>query len=181
MHPSGFHETREFKIRYGLTKSPMYSVFGELKYTGILKISPEGIGIYRTGEVWLGTLLTLAMSLDWWGRQARPEISTSVSTDGTPEHIIDPGATDAFYDRRRDAVVLQVPGTTGFIVKLRKRFVAGGGQTEDLLQCLSERLNVDIPEFKSKRDFLSMLPILLLVALLIAMILLFCYRLFRWH
>ena len=165
--------TREFKIRYGLTASPEVAAFGELKYTGILKISPDGIGIYRTGEAWLGTLLTLAMSLDWWGRRARPEISTSAGTDGTPEHIIDPEVTTAFYDRSRNAVILDVPGATAFVLKVKGGVF--GTETQDLLDCLKQRLGRDVPAFESKTDYLSLWPVVLTLALIIVLILVFLF------
>ncbi len=166
-------ETREFKIRYGFTASREVATFGEVKYTGILKISPEGIGIYRTGEAWLGSLLTLAMSLDWWGRHARPEISTSAGTDGTPEHIIDSETTTVYYDRRRRAVVLDVLGATAFVLKVRGGVFGTGTETEDLLDCLKQRLGADVLQFDSKTDYLSLLPVLLILAFIIVLILAF--------
>ncbi len=127
-------DAREFRVIYGFTRENGRADLRTLEFTGILRVSPEGIGIYRTGDLLHplggGGLETLA-----W-----PETDISPGTDATPEHIIPPDATTVVYDADRRAVVLKVPGATHVVLKLPGALIGGSKDLEhEMLDCLAAR------------------------------------------
>ncbi|HUW57584.1 MAG TPA: hypothetical protein VMZ92_13175 [Planctomycetota bacterium] len=151
--PSEFPQTVEFRVVYGFTPDWRFVDSHPYDFEGILKIGPQGIGIYRTGEI-AGKLVSLLSWLHPAVETPSSAADTSVDAQGLPEHIIDLGPTQIIYDPGRRHVILRGPGASWPVVKLRRRLFSGPRKSDrDLLTCLERRLGKETVEYRSVKTY----------------------------
>jgi len=166
--PERFPESIEFRILYGFTSDPHVRELMPFDYRGILKICPEGVGIYRTGEVltspgnWLD-LLSHRGVRGFPRDEVSGEIDTSVDTNGIPEHIIPLQTTEILYDERCRHIILRGSGVSWPVLRISRSIFSSGGREEDLLMCLERRLGKRRQVFRSRRSYRILLYLLLAI------------------
>lgn len=162
-------EMREFRIAFGFTRDARRLPVPALQYHGLMKIMPQVIGVYRTGDR-LALLLTIARAM---GRERYPggEIAAprpadvAPDTEGTPEHLIDPKRTTLLHDERRRLIILQVHGTTHFVIAPRGDRRTPVDEVErDFIDALERTTRSKAQSVVCGRDIFSAWPIILAVA-----------------
>jgi hypothetical protein len=169
----------EFKVIYGFTRDCEKIAVDVLQYRGLVKVLPEAIGIYRTGDRY-GVLLTIARAME---RHSYRDGSDSVApraadvapnTDGIPEHVIDPRRVTILHDERLHLIILQVPGRTHFVLKPRRSGFTPASEVEhDLLEAFERCTRTKAQPVICRWDYFSSLPVILVVAAIIVFTVLF--------
>lgn len=174
----------EFPIRYGFTGDVAEFGSGSLEFSGTIKVTPRALGIYRTGDAY-GFILKLlrgivAFRFGWWAadRMERPA-DVALHTDGAPEHVIDSRRMTLLYDEKRHFIIVQVPGTTHFVLRARRRGAMSAAVAEtQLLEALERYGHTEAKLVQCRGNYFALVPAVVLALAVLFFIVIFLARIF---
>ncbi len=175
----------EFPVKFGFTRDVTRFGGGSLEYSGLAKVTPRAVGIYRTGDAYgfvLG-LIRAAVYSRFPSQEdsvARPA-DVAPNTDGTPEHVIDAKRMTLLVDEKRRLIILQVPGSTHFVLRARRHGATPSPVVEaELIAALERCAGARAQSIACRLDYMASIPFILLVAVVAIFFVTALTMLFTW-
>ena len=123
----------------------------------------------------------ILLRFGWWAADGleRPA-DVAPHTDGTPEHVVDLRRATLLHDERRHLLILQVPGTTHFVLKPTHDATGSASDVERRLIAALERCgHTQAQPIVCRAGFSVNWPAVLAVGAIAFLVLAFLLRIFR--